>query len=208
MFAYCLNNPVCYADDAGSAAKINFDHSMNVEQSPWREDSPGGGGYPSNHYLSRNTYGSGSDKFLIIKLLKFLFNSDEQTVIDAECFAFYKGQLVVKQEWAISDGRSASFGIMFLHVDERDPRTVKHEWGHYVQLWQMGLPGYIVNVAIPSYTSDGSDPYYYSNPWERMADFWGGVYRDSGYRDGALAWGFSQYILGPLSVPLFYYFTE
>ena len=215
MFAYCLNNPVVLIDNSGTAAHIGFSHDGQIHDAPWRIGSPGGGGWPQDIHYSRQDYGSVMEKFYIGRAVlsvgrvyKFVFNTDEQVVLDAEHFAFYRGQLVIRQDWAIADGRSGSFGIMFLHVSETDPTTVKHEWGHYVQLRQMGLFRYLINVAIPSRLSDPYDPYYYSNPWERTADFWAGVDRGGEYRDGSLLWGFSQYVIGWPSVPLFYLFGK
>ena len=186
MFAYCLNTPVVLADSSGTAAHIGFSAAGQIHDAPWRIGSPGGGGWPQGVCLSVNHL-SEDDSLSFSDVLAILFNDDEQAVLEAEYFAFYKGQLVIKQNWAFTDGRSFSFGIMFLHENENTGDIVKHEWGHYVQLWGLGLEGYIVNVAIPSVLSDGLDPYYFSNPWERSADFFGGVDRGDEYRKGSSA---------------------
>ena len=44
MFAYCLNNPVAYGDSRGTIAKICLTADGRIEDSPWRNHSPGGGG--------------------------------------------------------------------------------------------------------------------------------------------------------------------
>ena len=44
MFTYCLNNPVAYNDSQGMIAKICLTADGEIEDSPWRNHSPGGGG--------------------------------------------------------------------------------------------------------------------------------------------------------------------
>lgn len=72
----------------------------------------------------------------------------------------------------------------------------------------MGLPNFVLSVALPSVLSDPYNPDYYSNPWERTADWLGGVERDGGYTDGSLAWGIYQFIAGPVSVPMYLIWEE
>jgi len=73
MFAYCLNNPVTFEDDTGSAAKLCFSDNDRIEEAPWIDHSPGGGGIPLKDYRSGpNDYGSIADKFYTIRLLKAL----------------------------------------------------------------------------------------------------------------------------------------
>ena len=71
-------------------------------------------------------------------------------------------------------------------------------------------PAYLVNVAIPSvaYYWIGSDKDidYYSTPWERIADWLGGVNRPSGYKKGSLAWGIVENLLGPIFIPIYFMF--
>ena len=55
--------------------------------------------------------------------------------------------------------------------------TLDHEYGHYLQLNDFGLRKYTIFIAIPSATSDGSDPGYYNNPWEADADSRVGIRR-------------------------------
>jgi hypothetical protein len=111
------------------------------------------------------------------------FNSDESLVARSNKVSFYKGQFVIRGDFKISNNRSFSFGIMFLDrsIDDtaygRD--TVKHEWGHFVQLGIVGIPKFLGFYAVPSMLSKSK--YYYSLPWERSADLIGGV---SGYNWG------------------------
>jgi len=57
--------------------------------------------------------------------------------------------------------------------------TVKHEWGHNVKDTVLGTPKYITRIALPSVTACqfiSYDKTYFSLPWERSADFFGGAY--------------------------------
>ena len=66
-----------------------------------------------------------------------------------------------------------------------DEYVKKHEYGHCIQLDNMGFCNYIRNVAIPSVginllSRAGKLPYdYYGAPWEAEADTLGGVNRTS-----------------------------
>ena len=192
MFAYCGNNPVVRSDPRGDFYVPGVSESDILHS----EATHTYGG--KRGYCAPPEYTSPWCE----RLYNYIYNDDPSKVLDAEYFSFYKGQLVVRGEFPLN--RSASFGIMFLDKDETRIETVQHEWGHFVQLGTMGLSNYLLSVAIPSVMSDPYDPYYYSNPWERTADFFGGVNRSGGYKEGSLAWGFSQYVIGPLSVPLYY----
>ena len=69
---------------------------------------------------------------------------------------------------------------------------------------------YLRRVAIPSatyYFADkkyGLDDFnYYSMPWERTADWLGGVRRKTGYKKGSLAWGIAENVLGLSIIPAY-----
>lgn len=73
-------------------------------------------------------------------------------------------------------------------------------------------PLYWTNVAIPSvayYFYDikitGTSQAYYSTPWERVADFFGGVNRGN-YKKNSLKWGSVENILGPIVIPFYFMF--
>ena len=102
------------------------------------------------------------------------FNDNENNVLDSKKVSFYKGQLVIRCDFDFTGHRSFSFGIMFLESNVKDPDTVKHEWGHYVQLGVVGVARFLLLYGIPSMLS-GSNPKYYSLPWERSADIFGGI---------------------------------
>ena len=44
MFTYCLNNPVAYSDSHGTDAKVCFASDGTIDEIPWWDHSPGGGG--------------------------------------------------------------------------------------------------------------------------------------------------------------------
>ena len=44
MFAYCLNNPICYSDHRGTAGTIDFQAESSSFDSPWSDALSGGGG--------------------------------------------------------------------------------------------------------------------------------------------------------------------
>ena len=119
------------------------------------------------------------------------FNQDEQKCIDAKVFSSYNGTPVLKH--SVDDLSSFSFSnTIFLkesHAQMDDaPNTIKHEWGHTVQESLVGTPKYLTKFAIPSiigYLSDPGNNTYYSLPWERSADFFGGAKSTSTYRAGS-----------------------
>lgn len=107
-------------------------------------------------------------------------NSSEKKVIDANYVSAYKNTIVVK----LPIGQAgASFGVMVIGKKVKDPRLVKHEYGHRLQLRNMGAMKYLMRVAIPSVTANllqrmGKLPYdYYGSPWEAGADRLAGVQR-------------------------------
>ena len=48
MFSYCNNNPVIYSDISGTASRICFGEDTRLNEQPWRNHSPGGGGINRN----------------------------------------------------------------------------------------------------------------------------------------------------------------
>lgn len=118
----------------------------------------------------------------------YVTNTDEQTVLDADFIAFYKGRLVIKLPIGTN---AASFGILFIGDKVSDTKTVQHEYGHTVQFRELGLFDFTVQVAIPSITCNLVDranklPYkYYNSPWEYQADIYGDVIRENYYTEWA-----------------------
>ena len=105
-------------------------------------------------------------------------NIDELKVIDANYFSSYKDVFVIKLP---INNNAFSFGIIFLGNDINDRNTVRHEYGHYLQLEELGIYKYSKYIVIPSLYGYWSNvPYdkYYSQPWEYGADLYGNVNRD------------------------------
>ena len=107
-------------------------------------------------------------------------NQSEKRVIEAHYFSSYKGKLVLKEQLVM--GKSGfSYGVIFIGDDVRSADTVKHEYGHTVQLENRGIIKYTTEVVIPSVTAFvldeiGKLPYdYYGSPWEAEADRYGGA---------------------------------
>ena len=107
-------------------------------------------------------------------------NTSETVVLDANVFSMYKGSLVIRHN--IPNTTSCGvFRMIFLNNSEISKRpesieTVKHEYGHNVQEALLGTGMYIMDIAVPSLLS-ANVPYsdYYSLPWERSADMFGGA---------------------------------
>ena len=78
--------------------------------------------------------------------------------------------------------------------DSEFDKTLNHERGHAIHLYQVGPTNYLHTTAIPSLIGAGLTEKdvikykdYYNLPWERIADQFGGV--DRGYTKGATAGG-------------------
>ena len=166
MFAYCNNNPIIFRDNTGTRMEyVRFDSGAPV-------------GFPSPNAASQYTrFGE--------KASTAMTNTEAQEVLVANLVAFYKGRLVVK----VPGSSSFSFGIIFMGNDG-DTDLLNHEYGHTMQLKELGVIDYSTYVVLPSVicywgTELGVLPgeNYYSYPWEYQADQYGGVTRT--YKDWA-----------------------
>ena len=173
MFAYCLNNPIAFSDSGGTAAKISLSAQTSIDDAPWRDASPGGGGYPAANYSHSVSYGSVEDKFFTVMLYKFITNTDAEVAAEAEHFVYYNGVPIVKLDFM--DDMAFSFGTIYMGpISSAD--LVKHEYGHAVHMMQIGPVNYAFKVALPSAVSFWlfpKNPYYESQPWEYIAEFFG-----------------------------------
>ena len=105
-------------------------------------------------------------------------NQSEEKVLKSNYISSYKGKTVIKTP--IKDN-AFSFGIIVLGTEVNSVNTVKHEYGHCLQLEKLGIFKYTEHVAIPSlngYWSGVSYEDYYSQPWEYGADIYGEVVRE------------------------------
>lgn len=141
---------------------------------------------------------------LIEDLRKFdINNQSEGVVLDSNYFSAYKGVPIVRIDQ--KHGSSFSFGFVGLDKKYADANTVKHEYGHTVQLDERGLFGYLLGVAVPSLINNylerkGKTDNYYGAPWEAEADKYGSVQRNSDNTPWADEWyiaydAYSNYIV-------------
>ena len=56
MFAYCRNNPIVLEDATGTADRACIYAEVRIDDEPWRDHSPGGGGIPRRNYSSGSNY--------------------------------------------------------------------------------------------------------------------------------------------------------
>ena len=120
------------------------------------------------------------------------FNKDETKVLNAKVFSSYKGTPVLKQD--ISGGSMSVCNTIFLSRSEWDVEAVKHEWGHTVQQSLMGTPKFMIRIAVPSLIGAALNvDDYYSQPWERSADFFGGATHS--YSDNSGFWAGLYFVM-------------
>ena len=78
MFAYCRNNPIVQEDATGTADRACIYAEGRMDEEPWRDHSPGGGGIPRRNYGSySNYYGEVADKFYAVKFFRAVGNGLE-----------------------------------------------------------------------------------------------------------------------------------
>jgi len=184
MFAYCSNNPVMYVDPSG----------QNIVE--W--------------FKQKKQAMADGVKALTIKAVMFYLNPNEQAVLEAEWFAFYKGAPVLKVPFM--GDNAFSCGTIFMGKDEGlKPVDVRHEYGHYLQLKEIGMPKYLKFVAIPSlvdYWGGTSREDYYSQPQEYIADIYGKANRtDYKYKEdaGVRANAYWDYVKKPFVFDIYDY---
>lgn len=104
-------------------------------------------------------------------------NENENKVFNSHYFSCYRGVPVLKTAFKAS----FSFGFIGLSKRQQNSDTLKHEYGHKLQLKSMGVFRYFFRVACPSLTINllhrmKKLPYeYHSYPWEKEADTLGEV---------------------------------
>ena len=175
--AYCGNNPVILYDPSG--------HMM-----VYRKVVDGGGGGSSSGATLVET---------IASKWRAVVNNQSESVtrktLEDYGIGFYKGTVVIAAD-IIGYGSALSYGLIIMDIGCLDAsntsfsQTLNHEYGHIVHSQQIGMPAYTVTTAIPSLIFAGLSNIfpivqenYFSLPWERVADYLGGV--DRGYAPGA-----------------------
>jgi RHS repeat-associated protein len=169
MFAYCGNNPVNRVDPTGYVF-------INIA---WDFD-----GLPNSLFPEFGTGFAGGNAVVAATksdpVYQYVTNTNEQTVINAKYFAFYKGKLAIKLP---IKNNAAFYVCMFIGNDVTDETTIRHEYGHSLQWEKRGGLLYTCNIAIPSVIGNIVDRFdklaydYYTSPWEAEADQLGGVER-------------------------------
>ena len=192
MFAYCGNNPVGRADFAGHAfVQMAYDDGNHLSL---LFSALGGGGGGCSYALA----GFSAAKDGIRKLKDFLTNESEVAVMQnlkEYGISFYKGTLVVKTPF----DASFSFGVIGLSAQDQDINTLKHEYGHTVQMKNMGLGSFLGDVVVPSVTINildrlGKLPYdYFSYPWGAEANRLGGATLSQGWKPPLPEGGYTSY---------------
>ena len=150
MFTYCGNNPATGVDQSGHAwCKISFDAFNPFDSGLVPIIGGGGSGYMGVVQAMNDS--ESEMEHNIDELYAFVTNSDEARVWNAEHFAFYQGVLVVRLPW---EWTAFSFGVIVLGSqykgDNFGNTTLKHEYGHFLQLKKYGWYSYLSTVAIPS----------------------------------------------------------
>ena len=135
------------------------------------------------------------------------FNQSESIALKSKILSFYKGSTVVRQNIF---GTCSALGTIWLN-QSNSYATILHEYGHSVQERILG-GAYWITIAVPSVIywfydkQNRSDYNYFSTPWERSADWLGGVNRPTGYKPNSLVWSILENILGPIVIPFYFIF--
>ena len=189
MFAYCLNNPVNMADTSGNWPQ-------------WIKDAA--------NWLNNSIIQPVASfvKDITEDINNFDWNNEsEEKVLESNYFSSYNGVPTFR----ICGNRSGSFGAMFItrETNNRDypEDIVRHEYGHTLELKQLGVIDYALCIALPSWQEWGTNPNYYSRPWEITADVLGGVQsRNHSMKD--VSAGFGYYMASDVMGPLVWIFIE
>jgi hypothetical protein len=204
MFAYCNNNPVAFADPTGCVLMnvCGFDvtssqHLMMRDYGGLYTGGGGGGAYIHHSELISSKVKEDIENFNI-------FNDDPEVALDSNYFSCYKGILVIRTDLK----RSGSFGVIFLTHEsngrDNPADIVRHEYGHVIQLLQLGVINYALCIGIPSAGKWGDDDYYgdyYNKPFEVTADIYGGVQsRSHTFRDSYAGFKYlaTSAVVGPI----------
>ena len=172
MFAYCNNNPCNHLDPSGYVIEGIGKQGRNAMN-----------------------YNGGSYRYIVPDLVreqkarnkqsKSPNNTDPNLVIESNDWAYYNGTLVIKVP--PMEASALSYGVILMG-NRCDTETLKHEYGHYLQLQEIGIVCYTVYVAAPSLygsTLGLSDSAYYSQPWEYIAECYGQPVRSFDYLPGS-----------------------
>ena len=173
MFAYCNNSPVNGSDPCGSCF-----HRWDF----WNDCGECGGMTIKAKWDALSLWCADA--------YNYVTNDDSNTAkgnLRKDGFTFYKGVPTFSADWLNTSG--FSFGIIVIgskNLERSDfDKTLNHEYGHVVQMKEIGMIDYFTMVAIPSLigaafakNNETLNKYYYNLPWERSADYFGDVERN------------------------------
>lgn len=120
--------------------------------------------------------------YIVVKLTKAHMNGRK---IDNEIIEYYVSSRL-NDSWS---GVSLGQFIIFSKDCYADETSIRHEYGHQIQslhlgwlyLLIIGIPSFLGNVwdriAHESWSNSDRIRWYYNLPWERTADYYGGVKR-------------------------------
>lgn len=179
LFTYCMNNPVNMYDPSGCWPQWIKDAANWVNDNIVQ---------PVVKFV----------KDIAVDIKNFdINNQSEEDVLKSNYFSCYKGVPVIRT----NGERSGSFGVIFItrETNDRDnPEDyVRHEYGHTVQLAQLGVVKYLLCIGLPSLLEWGTGEYY-NKPWEITADIYGGV-QSRNHSQSDITKGF-YYLLGSKEV--------
>ena len=196
LFVYCFNNPVNMDDQSGHWPQWLKNAAKAVGSFVTKVKAVFSIPTTAAKIAVASTVAVASGKATVedvvndVKNYDFS-NKDEQKCLDAKVFSSYNGTPVLKHDISGITSFSVSNTIILNKsetVNNGGIDTVKHEWGHTVQQSLIGTPKYMTRIAAPSIISCIANPSsktYYSLPWERTADFFGGANRSTGYYAGS-----------------------
>ena len=207
LYAYCLNNPVTYFDETGRFAEgLLFQFVVSALcyvgfsiAAIWDKEIAA-----DMQLLVPSSVPKTGNKFIdFVHTLPNPFNTDESLITTRDLkgnirkVSFYKGVPVIRFNSKYFS--SFSFGAIFLNNQQSINKDVlNHEYGHSIQQMIIGPQKYFFGIAIPSISTNvffevekiikGSyhpnvNQIYFSMPWERTAELFGGAVNSSYYKN-------------------------
>ncbi len=131
------------------------------------------------------------------------FNLDATKAVNSQKVSFYRGMPVIRFSSDFLSSFQVGGIIFFEHGSSK--KSLKHESGHGIQEAILGVPRYLIHIALPSVianligrNNNKVNNFYYNFPWEHTADWFGGVERTNGadkHLGGSLEFSIIYFIL-------------
>ncbi len=132
------------------------------------------------------------------------FNLKADDAVQSQKVSFYKGMPVIRFNSDFLSSFQVGGIIFFKHG--QGVKSLHHESGHGIQEVILGLPKYLTRIALPSVLMNligrvyqPVNDFYYNFPWERTADWLGGVGNRSDHVAWSLPVGIIYFILSIIS---------